>query len=174
MKLIMWLMLPLLLGITVPTHADFYKYKDAQGHVRYTDDLSQVPVDQRSAVQSYVESAPAEPDKPAPPELDHTAVPENIPTHENGTDMTELRKRLEMQQEALNKEYDGLMQEKSELDSQKEKLKTTDDFKNYNQKVADFNEKINVWESKRKTYDADLESYNAKVKSKASQTGDVK
>ena len=39
-----------------PAAADIYKYRDAQGVVRYTYDLAEVPEDQRPQVQTYEET----------------------------------------------------------------------------------------------------------------------
>ncbi len=39
-----------------PAFAQFYKYLDKQGVVRFTDDINQVPQDQRAAARSYSES----------------------------------------------------------------------------------------------------------------------
>ena len=45
-----------------PALAQFYRYVDANGHVRFTDNINQVPEKQRVAARSYVESpgAPTE------------------------------------------------------------------------------------------------------------------
>ena len=43
-----------------PAFAQFYKYLDKQGEVRFTDDINQVPRDQRAAAQSYPESQTSE------------------------------------------------------------------------------------------------------------------
>jgi len=41
-----------------PAAADIYKYRDAQGVLRYTYDLAEVPEDQRPQVQTYEEASP--------------------------------------------------------------------------------------------------------------------
>ena len=43
-----------------PAFAQFYKYLDKQGVVRFTDDINQVPQDQRVAARSYSESQVSE------------------------------------------------------------------------------------------------------------------
>ena len=36
--------------------AEFYKYRDASGVLRYTDDISQIPEDQRPKIDTYTET----------------------------------------------------------------------------------------------------------------------
>ena len=43
-----------------PAFAEFYKYLNQQGQVRFTDDINQVPQDQRAAARSYPESQVSE------------------------------------------------------------------------------------------------------------------
>jgi hypothetical protein len=39
---------------SVNASAEFYKYTDEDGNVRFTDDINQVPEEQRSKIRSYV------------------------------------------------------------------------------------------------------------------------
>src|SRR5512136_1775046 len=52
----------MLLAATPAVTQQFYRYVDANGHVRFTDDINQVPEKQRTVARSYVESrgVPAE------------------------------------------------------------------------------------------------------------------
>lgn len=121
--------------------AEFYKYKDENGKIRFTDDLSQVPEDQRQKLGIYDEPADfgIEPEKPAESEEKNKPKP---PTY----------KQLKEEEEALAKELD-------ELKKEKEKLPAPDD-KSYRTKVDRLNKKIQEYEEKRAAYNKKVKEYN--------------
>lgn len=163
MKKRIWMILPLLICMSSPAYADFYKYKDADGHTRYTDDLSKVPKDQRPDVQSYVESRTSEAATPVAETRGTDAKPEKNQGQGKGIGITELRRQLNQNQHELDQEHDALMKEKAELAKLKTNIKSGEDIKTYNRRIAAFNEKIEAYEAKRKDHNAQLDSYNAKV-----------
>ena len=42
--------------LSAPASAQFYKYIDEDGNIRFTDDINQVPKQQRTTVKSYEEA----------------------------------------------------------------------------------------------------------------------
>ncbi len=59
--------LPLIIAaclLTLPAAADYYRYIDKDGNVRFTDDISKIPPAQRPSVQLYEDPQP-QPDVPA-------------------------------------------------------------------------------------------------------------
>ena len=72
-----------LLMMTFSTsHAQLYRYKDAHGNWSYTDNLADVPLDQREEVKQYepIETQTAQPiRKERPPTAEDTAAPEETP-----------------------------------------------------------------------------------------------
>jgi hypothetical protein len=110
-----------------PAFAQFYKYLDKQGVVRFTDDINQVPQDQRAAARSYPESQVSEksaaekssavneekPAAPEPPAASAAAVGK-------GEDPIEAtRARLEAQKNEVEAEYQALVNEKDRLAKEK-------------------------------------------------------
>ena len=53
MKWAFFMVLLIGLAVAAPASAQFYKYLDKQGNVRFTDDINQVPENQRSHIHSY-------------------------------------------------------------------------------------------------------------------------
>ena len=51
------------LMFSVSASAEFYKYVDDEGNVRFTDDINQVPEAQRAKIRSYIESENQESDE---------------------------------------------------------------------------------------------------------------
>ncbi len=124
----------------VNTQAKVYNYKDAQGNNIFTDDLSQVPEDQRTGVKTYesIKSKPIQP-KPIAPKPPKTA-PKLI-----SKDLEELKKWLSSENEALNREKEALEAMKPEINLPK-------DQQVYNAKVRSINERINIYKKKLADY----------------------
>jgi hypothetical protein len=151
----------LLMALTVgPANAQFYKYKDADGNIRYTDDLSQVPPEQRESAPGYREDeaetvqAPETPD-PADPELPATGNP----IMELEADRRELSER----RQALEAQFDEIQEEQERL---RDKPKLTSNpalVRQHNQEMAALRERIMAYEADRARYEAEVRAYNARL-----------
>ena len=56
MKYLPWVLAILLIFSALPAAGEFYKYVDENGNTRFTDDINQVPPQQRKGISSYAES----------------------------------------------------------------------------------------------------------------------
>ena len=74
------------LMFSVSASAEFYKYVDDDGNVRFTDDINQVPEAQRSQIRSYIES---ENQEPAEQEVTQVNKPEQA-SKDQETDFSDL------------------------------------------------------------------------------------
>jgi len=163
MKAVTSLVLVSILFFWSPADAEFYKYLDATGAVRFTDDLNEVPPDQRAKLKSYTESvgtaepeAPkAQPDQPAPAEA---AAPPPA-----GETSDQARAQLDRKKAAIEAEYQALLQEKEALAKEKEAAASRADILQYNEKAAALNQKIRDYEAKGKAMQAEIERFNAQV-----------
>ena len=51
-----WSICLVIIFMSTPVLGEFYRYVDESGHVKYTDDLGQVPEEQRPTAKTYMES----------------------------------------------------------------------------------------------------------------------
>ena len=152
------LILIIILVMAVPTslRAEYYRYIDKTGAVRYTDNLLAVPEAQRPIVKKYIGRN----------EISEDAIPviaspedgvEKKTEQINPDDSKQLEfEYLSQQKEALDKEYSALMKEKDALTQNREKV----DIKDYNEGVRQFNERITAYEERRKAFQKAADTFN--------------
>lgn len=169
-----YLVLLVSLAIAAPASAQFYKYLDGKGQIRFTDDINQVPETQRRHVRSYAATLSdateasasrvvAEPDKtgndavrPGAAEAAEAASVEQEP-------LDSARARLEEMKKQTDSDYQALAAEKESLSKEKETPKNWDQAADYNQRVKAFNQKAAAYETRSKELRKQVEAYNARV-----------
>lgn len=147
---------------TVPLSADIYKYIDENGQKRWTDDLSQVPPEQRNAVQQIEteEEPPVLPDQVAgdgnQPETSG-AMGAKLPNADAENEKPNLeREALNREKSDLNALYKELVAEKEQLEKAKAEAADAD-------AQEELKQKINAYNQKAKAYDQRLDSFNQKA-----------
>ena len=147
-RLIFVYVIIILMAGIASAQSEVYNYKDAQGNNVFTDDLSQVPEDQRANVNSQksIKSKPIQqrpkPPKPAP------VVPKN-------TDKT-----LDALKQWLTDENDALKQEKESLEAMKPEINLPKDQQDYNAKVRSINQRIDIYKEKLADYQDKLKEFD--------------
>jgi predicted RNase H-like nuclease (RuvC/YqgF family) len=165
MKISACLIVPLiLLVVTLPAAAEFYRYTDAHGNVLFTDDLSKVPADQRAKVEPY-EDTPARTELPSV----KTDAETNTKTPAADDDIEKERARLQAQEKTLNQEYENLMSTRARLNEEKTKAVTNTQIQTYNQKIAEFNEQIQAYEKQRDAMAEAVKAFEKKIKDNAQE-----
>ena len=156
-------LLIVLFSFPVSVSAEFYKFYDENGNVHFTDDYNKVPVDQRPNVEGYVESTSPEEatGDSGQPAADKSAG--NTSPEKKNTDLSGQLQGLEQRKEALDKEYQSLIEENDKLEKMRKTVKTADDVKKYNQNVSELNQKLQAHDKKRQAYASDIEAYNARI-----------
>ncbi|BBO67549.1 hypothetical protein DSCA_14790 [Desulfosarcina alkanivorans] len=148
-------------ALVLPACAEIYKYVDENGQKRWTDDLSQVPKEQRPSAQRFesVEETPPEPDTaPAEETRPEASLAIGAVTADTPAPADALsREALEKEKADLDARYQQLMEERKEL----EQIKTeADSF----EARALLNEKISAYNDKTKQYETQLNRFNEKIK----------
>lgn len=146
------------LSATVEAQDDFYKYVDQYGNVIYTDDLSKVPVDQRSRAKAYEASQYIPPKKEKSLEKSSTAVQnqDREALSQEGRQLSELKKKLDAELKAL-------AQERAQLQKDQEAAATPDQFKRINKRVVNYNTRFKAFKEKEAAYRTQLANYNTKL-----------
>jgi len=147
--------------LSTPAFGEFYKYVGPDGRIRFTDDYSKIPIDQRQSLKEYKDSAgvPAtEAPLPAPKEKQEDVSP-------TGTqkELAETKSRLESQRQELFLEHEAIMKEKEALQS--ETRTERKEIEAFNKRAVEFNDKIKDYEKRLDIHNKEVAAYNERVKS---------
>lgn len=123
--------------------AQFYQYRDRNGSLVYTDDLSKIPVDQRESATRYHSSQNKN--------LSEKKV-EVSPSETKGLNSGPVSENVDALREALYKENETLTKEKDQLLKEKENINTPAKQAAYNQKVNELNRRIEDYELRVKEF----------------------
>lgn len=150
-------------------YAEFYRYTDENGMLHYTDNLIEVPVNQRKNVKQYKE------------EVEVLATEEKLPGAEKATKNKSLPSQGDPQAQTLlktkaklDKEYAELTKEREELESETGVFSTSEDFDKeeygeYKERVARFNERKSDYEERVKVFEEIVGAFNKKQATKTDE-----
>ncbi len=144
--------------------ADIYKYVDKNGVTVYTDNLAEVPSDQRNNVPSFKEinspettaASELQPDMKGPRGKNESSL--NKP--EQGA-LSE-HQRLEQRKKALDQEYENLVRQRQALKKENPDLTTAKGLEAYRKKVMALNDQIKDFETRRKAFALEAAQFNSK------------
>lgn len=131
----------LLFIFTTPVRCEYYQYVDQKGVKHFTDNISQIPEDQRKNLNIY-QSIKS-------PEKEPAAEPDNKMTAES----------LTIQRAELDKKYNDLIAKKQKLEDQKKEINET----RYNELVNELNREIRQYQIENDTYKDLVIQFNNKV-----------
>ena len=154
--------------------AEFYRYKDANGVWVYTDNLMEVPDDQRPKKYEGVNDGLTEEQKARKKaEKDTKAAVRkekrtNFPkTVSSNTDKAYAD--LKAEENAMEEMGKDLQAQQNALLRLRASAKTPEDKDAINLKMLDLNKKIRKYEEKRQAYIKKVETYNKMLQSKIDQ-----
>jgi hypothetical protein len=173
MKLCLSVVLAVSLTVAGPACAQFYKYLDKQGNVRFTDDINQVPEAQRGKARSYEESrAPvalsAEPadgaeKKPGAGGAAEAALVSAVSSSTPEDSVDSFRAQIDEMKKQVDTEYKALLKEKETLAKEKETTKTRDEINGHNKRVEAFNLRAAKYETMSDDLRKKVEEFNNRV-----------
>jgi hypothetical protein len=146
--------------------AEFYRYTGEDGAIHFTDDLSQVPPDQREQVESFIET-----ESPQPPE-----TPKKEPAAEVAdrarqavTFLEEKRAGLLIRQKNLKAEYKRLMEARAEIESLQQTADTPKKQRALQEKITALQAQVAEYQSKSTVLDKEVNAFNQAIKAGSSQ-----
>jgi len=123
--------------------AEYYQYTDKNGIKHYTDNISEIPENQRPTLTIHESIQP--PKKEAAQKRKPVISLESLVT----------------KKEVLDKEYEALIQKREDLNRQKKAIGE----KKYNELATQLNVKIRQYQDKTIAYEALVKKYNGQIKS---------
>jgi len=170
-----------MMGVFLASHpvwAEMYRYKDAGGVVRFTDNLADVPEKQRPSVSVY-ETAPS-PAAPVAtgqptglntpgeqplntPEKSQDDPDDNAPRSEDIPDPSRVDRLLKIKT-ALDEENAQFMKESLALSEEKKTLSGNAAVKAYNEKVSALNARVADYEKRRAAFQKEADAFDTGLK----------
>ena len=153
-----WLIV--LLILPGPLGAEIYKYTDENGQKRWTDDLSQVPTEQRTAAQRIESVSDATQEtaaKQAETGIEAAAADESEQTDDLN------RESLESEKADLDSQYKQLLEERKTLEEMKAAELDTDARADLNNRISAFNTKTEAYEKQLEAFNEKVNAYNQKI-----------
>ncbi len=164
---------------TTSAFAQIYQYRDKNGRLHFTDELSEIPEDQQP------QALMKQPEKPAEPkEAKDKAPGRNLPEPEKATDPTVEKPQeqspdkpppipivddLNKEKAALDKTHAQLMKRKKNLQKEKETLKTPEQVREYRKKVTRLNDEIDIYKNRNQAFQKKADAYNAALREKGEE-----
>ncbi len=151
-----------------PALGEFYKYRDGSGVLRFTDNLAEVPPDQRPGAKSYKEAddylTPYQKQERAGKERREAEIAAKEKAEVSFEAQQDRRMNLNKTRLELDKEYGELMREKEALKKEKGQATSPEQQTAYKKRVNALNKRIIEYDSRRNKYEANIKRFNAKAR----------
>lgn len=154
------------MGLAAPASAEFYRYTDENGVLRYTDTYMDIPVEQRRGVTPLIETeGNSVSEQAAEKEPAENTPPAQNPAGSPAADLPELRKVLTQKKQELDRSYAQLSKERQVLEKEKETISRSDPAQAaaYRDKVIDFNRRLKAYQQQVETFTQQAEAFNKRA-----------
>ena len=159
-----------LLAFSAPLSAEYYRYVDNQGVVYFTDNLAEVPTDQRSQENSFNEiksvqnsddtkkMISAQTDQPGK----EASASNQDPSEGEVNNLSQIQ-LLNKEKETLDQTYESLVRRKQALKKEEASAGTSKTKKIVQDKVNTLNQEIQDFEKLRKAFVIRAKAFNAQA-----------
>ena len=148
----------LILLIPAWSAAEIYKYRDQSGVMRWTNNLNEVPIEQRPQVTILKETQSAAPKS----DEGEAAGSEQAVARATAGELAQRIQALDTEKAVLEQEYQALMQENQALEKIAQQARANpEEFEAYQQRVKALNSKIEAYEVKRKAFQEKVTAFHA-------------
>lgn len=153
-----------------PARAEFYRYRDAAGAIRYTDNLADVPPAQREGMTAYQGApVPAETPQPDAGARDGRDGQPAEAGPEPGS--REAYEALQRRHQDLQREFAALQEERRELERITGQTMKETELAPYREKLEGLNARTRAYQEKRTIYEKDLAAYTAAAQARRAGGG---
>lgn len=145
--------------ISAIASAEYYKYRDKNGVLRFTDNMMEVPADQRQKVTTYeeVNSNPANESQPDP----QTDATDDIKAESAEGEPGLTEEMLRKEKAGLDETFKNLENEKARLTEAAKKPRSPSENAAFLNQVKAYNEKRSAYQSKSADFQKKVDAYNA-------------
>lgn len=171
MKVIFLAMLLCIWSIILPsnTHAEYYQYTGADGAVHFTDNLADVPRDQRNAVKSIqgIRTPPRQTGRtPSHKSNAAAAKKESAPSATPAWDarLKGTAEKLNREKKALKKMYDKLQAERRQIGEPPGIKAPVSKVQAYQDKIHALNQRIKAYKKRRAEFLKKVKAFNTMIK----------
>jgi hypothetical protein len=155
----------------ISSFAEFYKYRDENGVVRYTDNLAEVPPAQRPKTQRYSEPddflTPAQKRQRDESASSKSSVPEresSLSMQREEEETVEQRStRLRQLRENLKREYNEIARAQQALLNKRGTLRTPASYRKYNEQQSRLQQRAEAYEKRRKAFEEQVKAHNESI-----------
>ena len=141
--------------------AQIYKYTDKNGQKRWTDDLGQIPVEQRQSAEQVESIRDVSQEAPAKQKNHETVA---IPNTDSSGDTTNLTlESLLKEKSELEKQYQLIVEERKQIEEIKAQKNDAAQRQELKKKISAYNAKTKQYEIRLEAYNAKAEAYNKKI-----------
>lgn len=174
MRFFSFLIVLVFLWLPGPISAEYYKYRDQNGMLRYTDNLADIPKEQRLKMETRTEAedylSPQERAAKARKEADEgRQAPADSEIQKKSSDVVPYKSgggsamQMRSTRDALETEHSELMRAKQALEAKRDTVTTAVQVKAYQKEVTQLNEKVAAFEKRREAFKQEVDAFNKQL-----------